>query len=823
MLVANMIAQTADTAEKNMVRKKSRECFPCEKLLLQALLLIICLVCLSTNVLAAPDEQTEKSRNEFVAEMTRIIDNANAAPNNNVIKFKLLIEEQIDQAIVALEKNFSNAVKIEFINDMGKTKNKIYEAIKLDIAQTKKELAIEVNSLIAKYREKINQDEKIKTIATKEAQTTKKDQNKNVIAEINNNIEITKQVSNRSNSDVVKTNPVEAEKNIAAEIARIISEINGLPNNNIVKFKVVVENETEKFLDDNKMQYSQKELAEMTDLLRGVKNKIYSDPRLNIASAKIEIINSFQEIGEKYSRPNKSIVNTEKNMAKINSGINAELAKYDEKQSLIKNYAVEGGGDVKNSSAVFAEKIEGLISEINKVPNNNIIKFKVTVDNETERFLTETESYFSTNTKNELANEMNNIKNKIYNNPKLKINSAKIELTEDYRRVEKKYSSQTSAGTAPSTAATQNKNTNISIVNNANPPSANNSPTAPNTTSVARAAARNNRLAATGVVTGTDAKGNYLPANSSAKRIAKPVTPEVYTDLIKQVSTVTERTQGSGAKVRISGGVRFHYAVNSGSGNWASNSSGLRLDVGAETQLDKDWRLYAGVSAKKSFLNFEDKVDGRFYLTKNIGTSTFRIGSFGYYMADGNIYDDSFEGLRYDFGDKIRYTVSYGNTRYTKDTLVATARYDDYDYTLEAGGYLFKNNADNVQTKLITFGGAYKFNNFSVGTMALVVNRKDANGANFGYVHSFTYGELKPWRKGTYNIWAKYYNQPKYTYIAPSMNGRGGWMQGFKGIGLGINYTFSENFVGSLEYYNLTDMTTGGTGSTWWGSLTHFF
>jgi hypothetical protein len=107
--------------------------------------------------------------------------------------------------------------------------------------------------------------------------------------------------------------------------------------------------------------------------------------------------------------------------------------------------------------------------------------------------------------------------------------------------------------------------------------------------------------------------------------------------------------------------------------------------------------------------------------------------------------------------------------------------------------------------------------------MALVVNRKDANGANFGYVHSFTYGELKPWRKGTYNIWAKYYNQPKYTYIAPSMNGRGGWMQGFKGIGLGINYTFSENFVGSLEYYNLTDMTTGGTGSTWWGSLTHFF
>ena len=208
---------------------------------------------------------------------------------------------------------------------------------------------------------------------------------------------------------------------------------------------------------------------------------------------------------------------------------------------------------------------------------------------------------------------------------------------------------------------------------------------------------------------------------------------------------------------------------------------------------------------------------------KNIGMSSFRIGSFGYYMADGNIYDDSFDGVRYDFGESLRYSLSYGNTKYTKDTFVATARYDDYDYSLEAGAYMFKKNDDNTQSQIFTFGGVYKFSNFNIGAMALVANRKDLNGSNFGYVYSLNYGELKPWRKGTYNLWARYYYQPQHTYIAPSMNGRGGWMQGFRGVRVGINYTFSENLVGSLEYYGLTDLITGAPGNTWWGSLTHFF
>jgi len=103
------------------------------------------------------------------------------------------------------------------------------------------------------------------------------------------------------------------------------------------------------------------------------------------------------------------------------------------------------------------------------------------------------------------------------------------------------------------------------------------------------------------------------------------------------------------------------------------------------------------------------------------------------------------------------------------------------------------------------------------------LQQKDGKGNNFGYVHGFNYGDLKTWRKGTYNIWARYYYQPRYTFIAPSMNGRGGWMQGFKGTGMGINYTVAKNWIATLEYYNLRDIMTGASGSTWWISVTTFF
>jgi len=82
---------------------------------------------------------------------------------------------------------------------------------------------------------------------------------------------------------------------------------------------------------------------------------------------------------------------------------------------------------------------------------------------------------------------------------------------------------------------------------------------------------------------------------------------------------------------------------------------------------------------------------------------------------------------------------------------------------------------------------------------------------------------LKTWRKGTYGIFAKYYNQPQYTYIAHGMDGTGGSMQGFKGYGLGMNYTLKENLVAGIEYYKLTDKVSEEKGNTWWSQVSRYF
>ena len=759
-----------------------------------------CLAAINVNI---PND----NKAEFVNRMEQLREAINSGPDDNVIKFKVLVEEQIDNTLNNVEGFFLGSNKSEYIYDMMSLKKRIYDNPKLNIPQAKKIINSGISAGLEKYKMLINENNKEKNVLSNTENKTsdlinKQDEKKEKLVngyKINEN-----KIDNKMNSAEPKGWNKEKIAKLTEDIQKILAELENIPGNNIIKFKVEVNSGAETILDQLKEINRDKKddkLIELSNEIFATKNNIYSDRKLEVLSAKSNLKKLYVQIIDDLV----AMIRNDKNIAFATKPNNDTLDKI-----IVDNNV--GGADAKPSSYLLSEKIESLINEINAVPNNNIIKFKVTIENETETFLTDVKPLFASESMAALDKEMNEIKNKIYNSKKIKIETAKKELINDYRKIENNY--------GPKVIASPNKSQTsyLSKTNTTNENAPGNSTSvSPNSSTGAslRQSTRATRNMTNSTIGGTDAQGNYLPANTAPKRVIKPVTQEVYSDLLKQVMTVKDQSQSNGTKVRISGGIRLHYAVNSGNGSWARNSSGIRADLAAETQLDKDWRLFAGLSAKKSFLNYDDKIDYRLYLMKKIGSANFRIGSFGYFMADGNIYDDSFDGVRFDFGESIRYSFSYGNTKYSKDTLVATARYDDYDYSIEAGAYLFKKNDDNAQSKILTLGGVYKFSNFNLGAMALVANRKDLNGTNFGYVYSLNYGELKSWRKGTYNIWAKYYYQPQYTYIAPSMNGRGGWMQGFRGVGVGINYTFSENLVGSLEYYSLTDLMTGAPGNTW--------
>lgn len=313
------------------------------------------------------------------------------------------------------------------------------------------------------------------------------------------------------------------------------------------------------------------------------------------------------------------------------------------------------------------------------------------------------------------------------------------------------------------------------------------------------------------ITAGTVQKANEYPVY---------IAPETYNGLINEIKHVGETKDN---KVHLDGEVRAHYAFNNGPSSLDQDFSELRVRLGADVPLEKNWRAYGMVEGQKGIIGYRDQFKfSRLYATGPIGESKVTVGSFGYLMAEGNIYNSSFKGLRTDFGRPVKYTFSFGQTDETREMLIAAAQYKDYDYNLEAAAYQYQMNG--TRNSIRTVSGNYNFSNIGVGAMVLNSSLGDSKGNKTGYVFSLNYGEQKSWRPGTYSIFAKYYNQPLNTYIAHDMNGRGGAaMNGFRGYGVGVSYTLADNLVAGSEYYNLTDKISGEKGTSWWNQLTHYF
>ena len=312
------------------------------------------------------------------------------------------------------------------------------------------------------------------------------------------------------------------------------------------------------------------------------------------------------------------------------------------------------------------------------------------------------------------------------------------------------------------------------------------------------------------------------PAATQKKNDPGAIDPKTYASLIDELTHPANRRPD---KLHIDGELRYHYAWNNAATPSRDlNSSGLRLYLGMDAAIYRDWRLYGRLEGNRTILNYDNNFSlSRLYLTGKLGAASLTAGSFSYLMAEGNIYDSGFDGIRVAFDRQpLTYSVSLGTTDDTKNTAVATVRYEDFDYDAEAGIYHYQ-TSDSKNNTIQTIGGNYKFSNFSIGAMALTSSLKDAAGNRSGYVFSLNYGDAKSWMPGSYGLFSKYYNQPRYTYIAHGMNGLASRMDGFRGYGLGMDYAVAENLIAGLEYYRLREKTSGERGTTWWSYLDYFF
>ena len=277
-------------------------------------------------------------------------------------------------------------------------------------------------------------------------------------------------------------------------------------------------------------------------------------------------------------------------------------------------------------------------------------------------------------------------------------------------------------------------------------------------------------------------------------------------------------------------------ASRSGGLERGHNRSRVRARLYPDYDIDGNWHAAAMLEYEKQMSGGAGDRDGRlsldrYYLTGRLGAVQMTAGVFGMTMAEGNIYDSKFRGIRFSAGAPITYEAAYGRIDRARTVLGMTASYDGTVYRAEAGVYRFDliGAARNIYMLNVRRPlGALDF-----GAMALY-GRDRAAGSGAGYVFTLARRGAAAWRPGASSYWVKYYRQPSASYVSHTMNGmadymsydaagRGALRGGFRGWGTGWSYTVQKDLTFSLEYFDLRDLSTHARSRTIWGALTGYF
>ena len=290
-----------------------------------------------------------------------------------------------------------------------------------------------------------------------------------------------------------------------------------------------------------------------------------------------------------------------------------------------------------------------------------------------------------------------------------------------------------------------------------------------------------------------------------------------------QASTEVKAPKISDKRFKIDGEARVDYGAHSGYKS-ISDRSHARLRIYGDYNIDDNWHF---ISMLENEMILSGKGEDswmdidRWYLTGKVGSTQVDAGAFGSFLAEGNIYDSRFTGVRVSGKEPFSYMAEAGTIKHAGFAAAAEASTTHDIYTLGAGLYRFdledrgKRNIYmlNVHRPL---GGLY-----DLGLMGLL--GEDERTSEKGYVVSLTRGKEKTWERGNMYYFLKYYHQPYTTYVLHTMNGLADYMDGFEGIGAGIHYTVKPDWLLQAEYYNLKDLEEGGRNHTFWLALSYYF
>ena len=295
-------------------------------------------------------------------------------------------------------------------------------------------------------------------------------------------------------------------------------------------------------------------------------------------------------------------------------------------------------------------------------------------------------------------------------------------------------------------------------------------------------------------------------------------------------------------------------------GNKSNHVADLRSRIWINGMINDDW-TYTGMLQNTQDLSDnagnEDTKFQRAYVDGKLGGMAVRAGRYNLVIADGNIYDTRADGLELSYGNKLKLkgfagkatdditVVPYMQIR-ENETLAADITNGGKYWGLAVEGELAKglkatagytqfkdmgtgfaeaHNAPpalygktDIDNGIWHAGLSYDMGHFNLSAMYL---KGDLSADKFndlgrgevnqfidqcldddGFVIGLSYKGAKAEDAGSWGAWAKYYDQGAQTYVAHTTDANTFGMTGFKGFGVGANYTLAKNIVANVAYYN---------------------
>ena len=353
-----------------------------------------------------------------------------------------------------------------------------------------------------------------------------------------------------------------------------------------------------------------------------------------------------------------------------------------------------------------------------------------------------------------------------------------------------------------------------------------------------------NKLAAAGVIEGygdstfggDKLMTRYEMAQIVAKAMAKGANVDKlaaeFADELDNLGVRVANLEKKADNVKVTGELRYLYKDIKDD----SYENNLRSRLWVNGQINDDWS-YTGMIENTQYFdnnNGDEKTEfNRAYVEGKIGGLAVTAGRYNAFLANGNVYDDLVDGAEVSYGDKVKVTGFAG-----KATEVDGGNYAGGelagafgDLNLAAGYVNYKDLGDvkDLDDAIWYVGADYTMGDVNLSAMYLKGDAsedgKDITDVNTdGWTAGLAYKGAEASEAGSWGLFANYYDLGGMTYIAHTTDAETFNNDGFKGYGVGANYAFAKNIVGTVAYYDTENkLDSSDKARILWTDLTFTF